>query len=73
MIVIEEYRDVNLAEFIDQSWYVWNCFIFVAEVHFLVVDAPVAQITAAILVQALLEAVEASFRIYVVVEGVLAS
>lgn len=42
LVVVQECGDVYLSELVDQSRYVWDVLVFIAEVDVLVVDPTVA-------------------------------
>lgn len=75
LVVIQEGGDVNLSKLVDEARDVRNVLVFVAEVHILVIDAAVARITcnttSSSLVRRPPEAIQATFRVDVIVERVL--
>lgn len=78
LVIVEESGDVDLAELVDEAWYVRDVLVFVAEVDVLVVNAPVARVASRQVAGPRLicrppQTVQASLGVDVIVERVLTS
>lgn len=75
LVVVQERGDVYLSELVDESRYVRNVLVFVAEVDILVIDPTVARVTRDATCPSLIlgppQSIEAAFGVDVIVEGVL--